>query len=233
MRESTFDSKDDSKDEGGLNVARRKRRRRRGSSDSGALDALSDSWLLWGGIAAVVIAVAVGFVLFRSGSGGESASNPSAGGSIAAPDFPFSVYQGTDTLGGEEAKFSTLFGRGKPVVLNFWAGLCPPCRAEMPGFQRVHNEMGDQFILLGLDIGPFVGLGSREEGRALLSELNITYPAATTFEASTVAKYNVRGMPTTVFLTSNGEIFDTHTGFLNEETLRNKLQRLLQASEES
>lgn len=100
---------------------------------------------------------------------------------------------------------------------------------EMPFFQNVYDELGDQFILLGLDIGPFIGLGSNEDGQNLLQELNITYPAGTTFAASTVVAYKIRGMPTTVFLTPKGEIFDTHTGFLDEATLREKVEKLIQA----
>ena len=96
--------------------------------------------------------------------------------------------------------------------------------------KKVYDELGDQFTLLGVDIGPFIGLGSREDGQELLKELNITYPAGTTLEESTVAQYKVRGMPTTLFLTSSGEIFDTHTGLLDERTFRNKVQDLLRAS---
>ena len=185
--------------------------------------------LMWGGATVVVIAILIIFAVSQAGSGGENTLGSSADRRVAAPDFQLTVYQGAHVLGGEELKFSDVFRQGKPLVLNFWAGLCPPCRAEMPGFQEVYNESKDQFILLGMDIGPFIGLGSREDGRNLLRELNITYPAATTFEASIVTQYQIRGMPTTVFLTSNGEIVDTYAGLLDERTFRDKLQELLQA----
>ncbi len=189
-----------------------------------------NSWLVWGGAAAVVVAILIAIAASESGSGGAGSTGPSADRRLAAPDFPLTLYQGADVLGSEELKFSEVFAQGKPVVLNFWAGLCPPCRAEMPGFQKVYDELGDQFTLLGVDIGPFIGLGSREDGQELLKELNVTYPAGTTLEESTVAQYKVRGMPTTLFLTSSGEIFDTHTGLLDERTFRNKVQDLLRAS---
>ena len=69
-------------------------------------------------------------------------------------DFQFSMYQGDIGLTSQNAQFQDLFPSDKPVVLNFWAGLCPPCRAEMPGFQRVYDEYQDRIILLGLDVGP-------------------------------------------------------------------------------
>lgn len=188
---------------------------------------------MWGGAAAALIAVLVVIAISQSRSGGAGSGNISTDRRIAAPDFSLMLYQGGDVLGSEELKFSDIFSRGKPVVLNFWAGLCPPCRAEMPFFQIVYDELGDQLILVGLDVGPFVGLGTNEDGRNLLQELNITYPAGTTFDASTVAAYKIRGMPTTVFLTSDGMIFEVHTGILDEATLREKVEKLIQASEAS
>src|SRR3990172_6642334 len=79
----------------------------------------------------------------------------------AAASFAITAYQGQATLGGSEIDFSSLLGRGRPVILNFWAGLCPPCRAEMPGFQSVYAELSQHFVLVGVDVGPFIGLGSR------------------------------------------------------------------------
>lgn len=70
-----------------------------------------------------------------------------------APDFQVSVYQGQDVLGGREMKFSELLGK-QPIVLNFWAGLCPPCRAEMPDLQAMYNDNREKVLLFGLDVGP-------------------------------------------------------------------------------
>ncbi len=189
------------------------------------------SWFKWGGLIAALITALVLIAISQSRSGGVSSDSVSVERNIEAADFSLTLYQGTDVLGGEELKFSDVFSQDKPVVLNFWAGLCPPCRAEMPSFQNVYHKLGDQFILLGLDIGPFVGLGSNEDARTLLQELSITYPAGTTADSSVVAVYSIRGMPTTVFLTADRTIFEVHTGILTEGTLREKVERLIQASE--
>ena len=186
------------------------------------------SRLLWGGAAAAAFALVAALAASQPKVPGDRSPGASSNQPISAPDFRLTLYQGAEVLGADELEFSSIFRTGKPVVLNFWAGLCPPCRAEMPDFQEVYDELGGQFILLGLDIGPFTGLGSREDGRRLLRELGITYPAGTTFEEITVAEYRVRGMPTTVFLTAGGEIFDTHIGLLDRGTLRAKLASLLQ-----
>jgi len=211
----------------------RRERRKRGSEAAGGRGGIPGSRFIWGGAVLVVAGIVVLIAVLRLGAGGNGSSGATAGGRTTAPDFQITVYQGADVVGGDKVNLSDVFGQGKPVVLNFWAGQCPPCRGEMPGFQNVYDELGNQFVLLGVDIGPYVGLGSREDGKQLLRELDITYPIGTTFDASTVARYKIRGMPTTVFLTPGGEIVDTHAGFLDTTTLRSKLQSLFQISEGS
>jgi len=76
------------------------------------------------------------------------------------PDFDFSLYQGEDVLGASDLSLSEL--RGKPLVLNFWAGALPPSRAEMPDLQEFYDAYSDRVNLLGLDIGLFTGLGSHQ-----------------------------------------------------------------------
>ena len=116
-------------------------------------------------------------------------------------DFEIVAYQTGPGLTGERMQFSAVLDQGLPVVLNFWAGLCPPCRAEMPEFQEVYDEYRDRIVMLGIDLGPFTGLGSSDQGRALLNELGVSYPAGTTEDADVVARFQVLGMPTTLFVT--------------------------------
>jgi thiol-disulfide isomerase/thioredoxin len=104
-------------------------------------------------------------------------------------------------------------------VLNFWAGLCPPCRAEIPDFQRFHEEFGDRIILFGVDAGPFTGLGSNNNGRELIEELGVSYPAGSTTDANIIREYRVLSMPSTIFITSDGKIFRNWGGILDEAKL--------------
>ena len=84
--------------------------------------------------------------------------------------------------------------------------------------------------IFGLDIGPFVGLGSQEDGKALIQELKITYPTGTTSDAKVVKAYRVLGMPTTVFLTPDGKVFRNWTGLLTRAKLEELIEELLRAS---
>ncbi len=176
------------------------------------------------GLAAVIALIV--FVVLRGGSGGAQKSQSSL---PLAPDTEITLYQGQDVTGGNRVALSQLWER-RPVVLNFWAGLCPPCRAEMPDFQRIYDARKDEFILIGVDIGPYIGLGSREDAKALLRDLRITYPAGTTFDTRTVRNYQVLGMPTTVFITTQGRILRKYTGLLTRKQMDALLNELLKGS---
>jgi len=121
-------------------------------------------------------------------------------------DFALVAYQGADIFAGKQSHFARVFGQGKPVVLNFWAGLCPPCRAEMPGFQKVSTELSGKVLFVGIDIGPFVDLGNRQDAINLYTQLGVHYPLAYAVDSSPLQLYRVQGMPTTVFLSSSGRV---------------------------
>ncbi len=185
------------------------------------------TWSPWtvGLIALAAMAVIVGlFLIVRSGA------NPTSGTAspppLAGNDFRIVAYQGEDVLGGHESQFSHVTRQGKPFVLNFFAGQCPPCRAEMPGFQKVADEFQGKVIFVGVDIGPYLQLGSHEDARRLLAELKMRYPAAYAPDASPLTKYQIQGMPTTVIFDASGKMVDRNTGILTENQLREKLRPL-------
>jgi thiol-disulfide isomerase/thioredoxin len=150
------------------------------------------------------------------------------GASSSGPkDFRIVAYQGESVLGGKETTFAQVFQQKKPVVLNFWAGQCPPCRAEMPEFQKVADELQGQVIFVGIDVGPFTGLGSHDDAQRLLSEVGVQYPAAYAVDNSALAPYGVKAMPTTVYLSADGKIQATTNGIVREEQLRTQIDRLL------
>lgn len=161
---------------------------------------------------AVVLAVA-------ACSGSETSDLP------AAPDFDFTLYQGESELGAAALSVSDL--KGKPLVLNFWAGLCPPCRAEMPDFQTFYDENRDRVVVLGIDVGQFTNLGTQDDARVLLADLGVSYPAGYTDDNTIMRRYEVLGMPTTVFIDSHGGVFRTWGGLLTLETLQDVTAEML------
>ena len=142
-----------------------------------------------------------------------------------APNFSFNLYQGEDILGSETKQLSQL--RGTPVVLNFWARLCPPCWTEMPELQEFSEEFQGQIILLGIDIGQFTGLGPPRDASKLLDSMGITYPTGFTDDGDVVEKYKVLAMPTTVFIDGQGRIFQKWTGALDRGTVTRLAKAML------
>jgi len=173
-----------------------------------------------GGAAVVAVVVVIAFAV--------ASSSGSSGVGATAPDFSFSMYQGIEEVGFRDGDLSDLHG-GRPMVLNFWAGLCPPCRAEMPQFQAFYENSKDDILVLGIDIGPFMGLGSNRDAEALLLELRVTYPAGWTDDGSVPRKFGVTGMPTTVFLKSDGEIFEKVSGAIDARFLTRVTSELMAA----
>ena len=187
-------------------------------------------WLGGAGAAGGALLVAVVAVSVYSGDSGSSASSGGNQADGVVENFSFTLFQGEKALGAEKMEMAQLLG--KPIVLNFWAGQCPPCRAEMPDLQRFYDGFKDDVTLLGIDVGQFTGLGTRRDAQNLLKELGITYPAGYTGDASVVRKYEVLGMPTTVFINADGTVFETWSGGLNLKILERLSMALLKQAEQ-
>ena len=153
------------------------------------------------------------------------------GGSDAelAADFTMPLYSGAEHFGGaEEVSLSDLEGR--PVIINFWAPLCPPCRAEMPHFQEVWEGLqaeGSDAMVLGVDVGAFTLLGERPESLEFLETIELTYPVGEAQDRRIIMDYSVRGMPTTVFIDSDGAVQRTWGGAISKEQLQEVVDELL------
>ncbi len=122
------------------------------------------------------------------------------------------------TLDGQEASLGTY--AGKPLVLNFFASWCGPCVAEMPAFEGVSQET----------LGEVAFVGLAEEGARPATEIvartGVTYPTGLDTSGELLQKFNGLGMPTTVFISPEGEVLDTHIGEMTAEQLRGRLTEL-------
>ena len=149
--------------------------------------------------------------------------------SVTGANFSMTAYQGAEQLGGATVSLADVKTHvaGKPIVLNFWGGSCPPCRAEMPGFQNVYERHADDILMLGVDIGPFLNLGSRASALRLIEELGITYPTAYAVDRNPVSQFQITGLPATYFFDGNGNLLDSAPGFINERDLENRVRELI------
>lgn len=135
-----------------------------------------------------------------------------------APDF--AVYDAD----GNEYRLSDF--RGKPVVLNFWASWCGPCKSEMPDFDEKYQQYGDQvqFLMVNLTDGYNETM---ETASALIQQQGYSFPVFfdTTMEAA--AAYEVYSIPMTCFVDERGELLDTHVGMMSGEVLEQGIGTLL------
>ena len=171
---------------------------------------------MWiGAVVVMGIVVVVGLVVQSGGTGGGN--------------FELTAYQGGTRLGGSPVQFDDvkLTAAGKPIVLNFWGGSCPPCRAEMPGFQRAYERNQDDFLMIGLDVGPFFGLGTQNSALSLLDELRITYPAAFATSRAPISQFAATALPSTFFFDDEGNLVGSRIGFMDEQEFEGRLRALI------
>ncbi len=151
------------------------------------------------------------------GKAGISRIVRGSGNGQPAPDFRYRDDEG------QVASLSDL--RGKPVVLNFWASWCPPCRAEMPLIEAAYRdqswkEKGVQFLTVNLDDDP-------SRSRQLMSDSGYSFPFVLDATSSIGEAYNVYGIPSTFFIDSKGVIVLTKVGaFADGAELDKALKKL-------
>lgn len=137
----------------------------------------------------------------------------------AAPDF--TVYDEQ----GNAVKLSDYFG--KPIVLNFWASWCPPCQGEMPEFDKVYQELGDQVQFLMVDMANGYNGETMEVAAAFIAEKGYQFPVFYDTESAAMMAYQAYSLPTTYFLDSHGHLSAQATGAINEATLRRGIDMIL------
>jgi thiol-disulfide isomerase/thioredoxin len=143
---------------------------------------------------------------------GEGRGAANAGTVDLAQDFNLTLYQGADLFSGEEIAFSELFTDGKPVVAMFFAGLCPFCRADLPLLQNAYDQANGDIEMIVIDIGPYTNLGSIEDGKAMLADLDISMPAGSLQEPAALSAYRVLGTPAFLFFDARGELMRSWVG---------------------
>lgn len=130
-----------------------------------------------------------------------------------APNFAFFL---ADGRGSDLASL-----QGKPVVINFWATWCGPCRAEMPELVALHND-NPAVVVLEVNV--------REKSEAVeefAAEFGMNMPVILDPEGAIGRAYGVRNMPTTVFVGPDGTIGARWPGLLTGEQLTGFIEQIM------
>lgn len=164
-------------------------------------------WLAGGGLLITV------FVLVGSAT---SCTPPETAPQVdkQAPDFTL------ETMGGTEITLSEL--QGTPVVLNFWAIRCPPCRSELVYFEAVAEQSSSDVTVIMVNGGE-----SRSQVEQFFGDYELHFTVALDKDIWVSYKYNVRYIPTTFFIDSEGTIRYIKVGaFISEAELWEALESI-------
>jgi cytochrome c biogenesis protein CcmG, thiol:disulfide interchange protein DsbE len=146
--------------------------------------------------AAVAVVVALFGLLAWKVTQGESevTAELADGGTPAAPEFTLERLDGEGDLSLESL-------RGKPVVLNFWASWCGPCKDEAPLLEEASKRWAGKVAFVGVDVKDFRG-----DARKFLERYGVTYPNVYDGKGSTIGRYGVTGYPETYFIDAEGRV---------------------------
>lgn len=119
------------------------------------------------------------------------------------------------TLQGDPLSFASF--AGKPVMLNFFASWCGPCVSEMPVIEALSREFTDELTVIGL------AFEDAKPALDIVASTGVTYLTGLDENGVLLERFDGFGMPTTVFIDSDGSVIDIHIGELSESAFRDKL----------
>lgn len=162
---------------------------------------------------ALLVVPAVAFVGVLAAATLGRITTPGVGD--AAPDFEAPYLEGEGSLA-----LSSL--RGKPVVLNFWASWCEPCKDEAPMLRRAHELYGDDVTVVGIDIRDAIS-----DARAFVDRYDLDYLHVRDERLEIYSDYGLTGQPETFFIDDQGVIVEHVPGPLFEDDLMRLLDILV------
>ena len=168
--------------------------------------------LLLGGL---LLGVLLGVVVLWSSPDNPTTTNRQLPPTVGSPAGDFTL-RGLD---GQVYDLSDL--KGTPVVINFWATWCPPCKEEMPLLEEYARKYPDQMVILGVDYQE-----KEDVVRAYKEEVGVTFPILLDRTGSVADTYYVRNFPMTFFVDTEGMIRAQHLGLLTEDLLVRYLQTI-------
>ena len=134
-----------------------------------------------------------------------------------APDFSLK------SLDGQQVSLSQL--KGHPVLINFWASWCPPCRLEMPDLVKAYTaHRAEGFVLLGINATP---LDSLPDVKAFVKEFSMNFPVLLDADGSVEALYRLRGLPLSVFVDRQGIISRLNIGAMSADQIEQYIGEIL------
>jgi cytochrome c biogenesis protein CcmG/thiol:disulfide interchange protein DsbE len=112
--------------------------------------------------------------------------------------------------------------RGYPVVINFWASWCGPCRSEIPRFRAAASRLHGKVAFLGIDVQDVTS-----DARAFLPRFHVNYVSVRDGSDSTYSDYGLTGVPETYFVDARGRVVRHVPGIVSESQLNEGLRAIV------
>ncbi len=171
-------------------------------------------------IAAGVLLLGLAWIWF---SRGDPSTFPGSLGSAPQAGFPSPDFTLQTTMG-DRINLTEL--QGTPIVINFWASWCPPCRLEMPALQAIYEEYGGKVMILGVNTS---NQDTRSNMLSFLEEARLSFPILEDIDGSVQRQYAIISLPTTFFINPDGIITEVVIGGpMTEAGLRARIEELLE-----
>ena len=139
----------------------------------------------------------------------ESGTEPVEEVDYSAPDFTMLDWEGN------EVTLSQFVG--KPIVLNFWASWCGPCKSEMPDFDAAYQEYGEDIQFLMVNVTG--GRETLETAKAFIEKSGYSFPVYFDINNEGAYQYGASSIPLTYFIDANGNLVTYGRGALTAELL--------------
>jgi cytochrome c biogenesis protein CcmG, thiol:disulfide interchange protein DsbE len=190
--------------------------------------------LLQAGVISIV-ALLLGLLVLRmlaKGAGPHLVSEVKAGNKPLAPDFDLPVLwpraqtwpaELRGALAGGRVSLTEL--RGYPVVTNFWASWCVPCKAEAPRLVASARRHAGEVVFLGVDVQDF-----KSDARSFLERYDTNYVSVRDGGSSTYEKYGLTGIPETYYLDARGRVVAHEVGEVSPDELEGGIAKAIAAS---
>lgn len=171
-------------------------------------------------VLAVVIALAV-FIYPKLKDEVGKESSDTAEKVVADKAASFVVYD----RDGNAVSLDDYIGK-KPVVVNFWASWCPPCKEELPDFNDMYEKYKDEveFFMVNLTDG---GRETLEGAAGFVAENGYTFPVYYDTRADGATAYGINAIPVTLFIKSDGTLYHHQVGMLDGGTLKSYIEDIL------
>lgn len=107
------------------------------------------------------------------------------------------------------------------MVVNFFASWCVPCLTELPDFEKVHGETEGRVTFIGVNHED-----AREDGRRVVRQTGVTFTTLRDPSGLLLREVGGLAMPSTAFVSADGELLDVHSGALTAADLRSRIEEL-------